>query len=65
MKKKPMYLHETAGGVPPLVNRRHDATFKSDAAYRATLPDMMEAVNAAEARACRSSRWAARISGCR
>ena len=48
MKKKPMYLHETAGGVPPLVNRRHDATFKSDAAYRATLPDMMEAVNAAE-----------------
>ena len=43
-----MYLHETAGGVPPLVNRRHDATFKSDAAYRATLPDMMEAVNAAE-----------------
>ena len=43
-----MYLHETAGGVPPLVNRRHDATFKSDAAYRATLPDMMEAVNAAD-----------------
>ena len=43
-----MYLHETAGGVPPLVNRRHDAGFKSDAAYRATLPDMMEAVNAAE-----------------
>ena len=45
-----MYLHETAGGVPPLVNRRHDATFKSDAAYRATLPDMMEAVKAPRCR---------------
>ncbi len=43
-----MFLHETAGGVPPLVNRRFDAKFKSDAAYRASLPDMMEAVNAAE-----------------
>ncbi len=43
-----MYLHETAGRVPPLVNRRFDAGFKSDPAYRASLPDMMEAVNAAE-----------------
>ncbi len=48
MKKKPMYLHETAGGVPPLVNRAFDAGFKPTAAYRDTLPDMMEAVNAAE-----------------
>jgi GTP cyclohydrolase I len=48
MKKKPMYLHETAGGVAPLVNRTFDAAFKSDAAYRASLPDMMEAVNAAD-----------------
>jgi GTP cyclohydrolase I len=47
-KKNPMFLHETAGGVPPLVKRRFDAAFKSDAAYRASLPDMMEAVNAAE-----------------
>jgi len=43
-----MFLHETAGGVPALVERRFDAAFKSDAAYRASLPDMMEAVNAAE-----------------
>ena len=43
-----MYLHETAGGVAPLVNRTFDAAFKSDAAYRASLPDMMEAVNAAD-----------------
>ena len=43
-----MYLHQTAGGVAPLVNRTFDAKFKSDAAYRASLPDMMEAVNAAD-----------------
>ena len=43
-----MYLHETAGGVAPLVNRAFDATFVPDEAYRETLPDMMEAVNAAE-----------------
>jgi GTP cyclohydrolase I len=48
MKKKPMYLHETAGGVPPLVDRRLDTKFKASAAYRASLPDMMEAVNAAD-----------------
>ena len=43
-----MYLHETPGGVAPLVNRTFDASFKSDASYRDSLPDMMEAVNAAE-----------------
>ena len=43
-----MYLHETPGGVAPLVNRAFDASFKSDAAYRDSLPDMMEAVNAAD-----------------
>ncbi len=43
-----MYLHQTAGGVSPLVNRTFDAQFKSDAAYRDSLPDMMEAVNAAD-----------------
>ena len=48
MKKKPMYLHHTAGGVAPLVNRTFDATFKTDAAYQKSLPDMMEAVNAAD-----------------
>ena len=48
MKKKPMYLHEAPGGLAPQMNRSFDAHFKSDAAYRATLPDMMDAVNAAE-----------------
>jgi GTP cyclohydrolase I len=48
MKKKPMYLHHTAGGVAPLVNRTFDAAFKSDAVYQKSLPDMMEAVNAAD-----------------
>lgn len=43
-----MYLHETPGGVAPLVNRTFDASFKSDASYRDSLPDMMEAVNAAD-----------------
>ena len=43
-----MFLHETAGGVPPLVGRRFDAGFKPGAGYAETLPDMMEAVNAAE-----------------
>ena len=43
-----MYLHHTAGGVAPLVNRTFDATFKPDAAYQNSLPDMMEAVNAAD-----------------
>lgn len=43
-----MYLHQTADGVAALVNRTFDAKFESDAAYRASLPDMMEAVNAAE-----------------
>ena len=43
-----MYLHATAGGVAPLVNRAFDAKFKPDAAYRASLPDMMEAVDAAD-----------------
>jgi GTP cyclohydrolase I len=46
MKKKPMYLHRTAGGTEPLIARGFEATFKSDAAYRASLPDMMEAVDA-------------------
>lgn len=43
-----MYLHHTAGGVAPLVNRTFEATFKPDVAYQNSLPDMMEAVNAAD-----------------
>jgi hypothetical protein len=48
MKKKPMFLHEAPGGLAPQMNRAFDARFQSTAAYRATLPDMMDAVNAAE-----------------
>ncbi len=43
-----MYLHETAGGVPPRVSRGFDAPFTPPPGYVDTLPDMMEAVNAAE-----------------
>ncbi len=42
-----MYLHEAPGGLAPLITRAFDDQFRSDAAYRATLPDMMDAVNAA------------------
>jgi len=42
-----MYLHEAPGGLAPLINRSYDDRFKPDAEYRATLPDMMDAVNAA------------------
>lgn len=47
MTIKPMYLHETPGGIAPLINRAFDPQFKTNAAYRASLPDMMDAVNAA------------------
>jgi len=43
MKKKPMYLHRSADGTPARIKHRYDATFQATAAYRATLPDMMEA----------------------
>jgi GTP cyclohydrolase I len=43
MKKKPMYLHRSADGTPARITHRYDAAFKATAAYRATLPDMMEA----------------------
>lgn len=47
MTKKSLYLHEAPGGLPPRINRAFDSKFKSNPAYRATLPDMMDAVNAA------------------
>jgi GTP cyclohydrolase I len=42
---KQMYLHRSNCGQPPLVKRGYDRKFKPDAAYRATLPDMMEVAN--------------------
>jgi GTP cyclohydrolase I len=47
MTKKQLFLHEAPGGLAPRIVRAYDAQFKSDAAYRASLPDMMDAVNAA------------------
>ncbi len=43
---KTMYLHRVAGGPAPRIVRGYDATFTPSPAYRASLPDMMEAVGA-------------------
>ncbi|MEN9841059.1 MAG: hypothetical protein RL376_859 [Verrucomicrobiota bacterium] len=45
-KGKTMYLHRTAGGPAPRIVRAYDATFALTPAYKASLPDMMEAVDA-------------------
>lgn len=41
--KKSMYLHRTASGAAPRMARAYDAKFRVTPAYRASLPDMMEA----------------------
>ena len=48
MKKKTtkMYLHRTADGAGPAIERAYDAKFKLSADYHATLPDMIEAADA-------------------
>jgi GTP cyclohydrolase I len=43
--KKSMYLHRSASGAEPRVPRGYDAKFKVTPAYRASLPDMMEAAH--------------------
>ncbi len=45
MKKKSMYLHRTAGGAEPRIKRSYDTRFRASAAYRASIPDMMEAAH--------------------
>lgn len=45
-KAKTMYLHRVAGGPAPRLARAYDAKFAVTPAYRAGLPDMMEAVDA-------------------
>ncbi len=45
-KAKTMYLHRVAGGPAPRLARAYDAKFAVTPAYRDTLPDMMEAVDA-------------------
>jgi GTP cyclohydrolase I len=44
-KKKSMYLHRSASGAEPRIQRGYDKKFRSTAAYRASLPDMMEAAH--------------------
>lgn len=43
---KAMYLHRGAGGLAPRLTRTYDAAFAVSPDYRASLPDMMEAVDA-------------------
>jgi GTP cyclohydrolase I len=40
-----MYLHRSANGSAPRISRGYDAKFAVTPAYRATLPDMMEAAH--------------------
>ena len=42
---KQMYLHRSNCGQLPPIQRGYDRKFKPTAAYRATLPDMMEVAN--------------------
>lgn len=42
-KQNPMYLHRSSDGSAPRITRAYDRKFRSSAAYRASLPDMMEA----------------------
>lgn len=43
--RKQMYLHSSANGAPPRLRRGYDDGFRVSAAYRASLPDMMEAAH--------------------
>ena len=45
---KTMYLHRAAGGGEPRFARRYEEKFRVTPAYRQSLPDMMEAVDAIE-----------------
>jgi GTP cyclohydrolase I len=42
-----MYLHRAASGAAPRIARGYDPKFKVTAAYRASLPDMMDAAHSA------------------
>jgi GTP cyclohydrolase I len=42
---KQMYLHRSSSGHQPPIKRGYDQKFQPSAAYRATLPDMMEVAN--------------------
>ena len=40
-----MYLHRSNRGLAPKIKARYDAKFKTSPAYRASMPDMMEAAH--------------------
>ena len=44
---KQMYLHRSSCGQLPPIKRGYDKKFKTDAAYRASMPDMMEVAHEA------------------
>ncbi len=44
---KPMYLHRSSCGQLPPIKRGYDRKFRASAAYRATMPDMMEVAHEA------------------
>jgi GTP cyclohydrolase I len=44
---KPMYLHRSNRGQPAKIKRAYDRKFRSGAAYRASMPDMMEVAHEA------------------
>jgi len=44
---KQMYLHRSNCGQPPLIKRGYDKKFRASAAYRASMPDMMEVAHEA------------------
>jgi GTP cyclohydrolase IB len=44
-KSKSMYLHRSAEGAEPRIKRAYERKFAATPAYRATLPDMMEAAH--------------------
>jgi len=44
-KQNPMYLHRSSDGSEPRIARSYDRKFRASAAYRASLPDMMEAAH--------------------
>jgi len=48
--KKSLYLHRETAGVPAKIVRAYDSAFKITPAYRASLPDVMDAVDAVEGR---------------
>jgi GTP cyclohydrolase IB len=46
MPNRPLYLHRARGGHEPRMSRGYDNAFRVSPGYRASLPDMMDAVDA-------------------